>query len=220
MEAREKKSAKEKEEGELKAERDTLKNKITDKKAQVAEKAAEEAQHKEYNIKKEIDNQNITDDIDGMKQTLHTVNSKRDMVEQDLKKIQKSLKSEKIKFDEKKEKKQRHVTENTDLRQQVKHLEGLEKKASQNERKIKEEKLEVDLEKARIKDSYDKAMTQHKHKKMQVNEEKKEIEQKKRERDLLNKAVATAEEDYREKSAKDAQLENEKMKKKNQIQMY
>lgn len=55
---------------------------------------------------------------------------------------------------------------------------------------------------------------------MQVNEERKEIEQKKRERDLLNKAVATAEEDYREKAAKDAQLENEKMKKKNQIQMY
>lgn len=55
---------------------------------------------------------------------------------------------------------------------------------------------------------------------MAVNEEKKEIEQKKRERDLLNKAVATAEEDYREKAAKDAQLENEKMKKKNQIQMY
>lgn len=81
-------------------------------------------------------------------------------------------------------------------------------------------KEEKDLQKTTIKDKYDQGINLHKQKKMAVNEERKEIEQKKRERDLLNKAVATAEEDYREKAAKDAQLENEKMKKKNQIQMY
>jgi hypothetical protein len=38
------------------------------------------------------------------------------MNESELKKIQKSLKSEKIKFDERQEKKGRHVGENTELR--------------------------------------------------------------------------------------------------------
>ena len=60
----------------------------------------------------------------------------------------------------------------------------------------------------------------YENKKKSVDEDRKEIEQKKRERDLLNKDVATAEEKGREQESTKLALENELKKLQNKIQGY
>ena len=57
-------------------------------------------------------------------------------------------------------------------------------------------------------------------KKKQVDEERKDVEQKKRERDLLNKTVAIEEEQFHKDAEMDTVLDNERTKLRNQVVMY
>ena len=126
----------------------------------------------------------------------HEIKNAKEENEKENYKLEKSLNSEKVKFGERKEKHDRVSFEVETIERDVKIL---QKKLEHTLRNVTEIQLTRDnlaVEKeARDRDLGD-AKLAHRQKKRQVDEDKKEVEQKERERNLLNKTVALEEEQF------------------------
>ena len=150
----------------------------------------------------------------------HELKNAKEVKEKENYNLGKSLESEKNKFEERRQKHERISIEVENVERDVRILQKKLEHTLKNVTEIQLLRDNMNIEKeARDSDLSD-AKLAHRQKKRQVDEDKKEVEQKERERNLLNKTVALEEEQFHKEADQDAMQENEKTKLKNQLGLY